>query len=118
MKDRGYVRNLFGRYRHLEGKHSYKALNSLIQGGAADLLKAAIDKVYYKVCAPMKDVYPLLYVHDEIIFQLPPNKLDEFLHKAIPVMQDFPNIKVPIRVDVELYKHNWYEGEHLALEWN
>jgi DNA polymerase-1 len=117
MTKRGFVRNLFGRYRRLEGRFTYKALNSLIQGGAADLFKHSVKRVYYEVCYEM-GVIPLLYVHDEIVFQLPEAQVYDFLKKAVPVLQDFPQIKVPIRVDCEIFRNNWQDGEELKLAWN
>lgn len=117
MRRRGYIRNLFGRYRRLKGKEEYKSLNSLIQGSAADLLKYSALRVYAEACYPM-NIVPLLYIHDEIIFQMEEKQVDEFLHKAVPVMQDFPQIKVPIRIDVAMFRENWSKEIKINLEWN
>jgi DNA polymerase-1 len=122
MLERGYNKNLFGRLRHIEDKrYSYKALNSLIQGGAADLFKDGIKRVFYEVCYDM-GVDILLYVHDEMIFQLEESMVDSFLRRAVPVLQDFPQVSIPIRVDAALYRQSWGdnhgEGIPISLAWN
>lgn len=117
MEKRGYIRNLFGRCRHITGRDTYKALNSLIQGSAADLLKYAANRVYTEVCYEM-EIIPLLYIHDEIVFQLKESQVDEFLRRAVPIMQDFPQLNVPIRVDVAMFRKNWATEIPIKLKWN
>lgn len=119
--ERGWVRSVFGRIRRiLDPAHAYKYLNSLCQGGAADLFKRGLRQMH-PVCAKHGAV-PLLYVHDEYVLQLPPENVDAFLRDAIPLLQEFPGLrrplKVPIRVAPKIYRKNWAEGEEIYLHWN
>ena len=60
----------------------------------------------------------MFYVHDEFVFQLPLDLVAPFITKALPILQDFPQISVPIRVDCELFEHNWKDKVPIVVEAN
>ena len=94
--DRGYVETILGRKLYTPDiTHSNRmvkqgaeraAINAPLQGSAADLIKLAmiaVDKVLPKEQAKM-----LLQVHDELVFEVDSNKVDEISHLITDAMQD------------------------------
>lgn len=107
---RGYIVTWGGRKRRFvkRGRHyenTHKALNALLQGSAADLMKKAMIRVDDGLDW---DETPLhLTVHDELDFSVPKNKKarDEFNRTLREKMEDF-DLKVPVKVDIE-YGADW-----------
>ena len=102
-----YAETRLGRRRYLVGmlsedwgKHSFAercALNTPIQGTAADILKAACGRIVEGVSERMW-LRPLLQIHDELVFELPSDRLDEavaFVKKCME-QQPYPDFDVPI----------------------
>lgn len=102
-----YAETWLGRRRYIIGilsqdwgKHSFAercAMNTPIQGTAADILKLAMGRIVagIKVRAWLK---PFLQIHDELVFEIPADKLDEavaFVKQCMEV-QPFPAFDVPI----------------------
>jgi DNA polymerase-1 len=84
------------------------AINTPIQGTAADLIKVAmirIDRVFKEkgLQAAM-----ILSVHDEIVFEVPPDERDGVCHLVKKIMEGVWDLKVPLKVNVE-YGKNWAE---------
>ena len=82
------------------GKHSFAercSLNTPIQGTAADILKAACARIVAGLPDRMW-LKPLLQIHDELVFELPIDKLDEAVEfvKACMEQQPYPEFDVPI----------------------
>ena len=102
-----YAEIWLGRRRYLPGmlsddwgKHSFAercALNTPIQGTAADILKAACARIVAGLPERMW-LKPLLQIHDELVFELPIDKLDEAVEfvKACMEQQPYPEFDVPI----------------------
>lgn len=102
-----YAETWLGRRRYIIGilspdwgKHSFAercAMNTPIQGTAADILKLAMGRIV----AGIKErpwLKPFLQIHDELVFEIPADKLDEavsFVKKCMEV-QPFPEFDVPI----------------------
>jgi DNA polymerase I-like protein with 3'-5' exonuclease and polymerase domains len=91
----------------------YKALNSLIQGSAADLMKKAMVDIWKSgLCSDLG--LPKITVHDELDFSKPKTKIgDKAFKEALRLMENAIKFKVPIIVDAERGK-NWGE----LSEWN
>ena len=103
----GYTRTFFGRRRYLTGIKSADwgrksfaercALNTPIQGTAAEILKLAMGRLI----AGLPDrpwLWPLLQIHDELVFEIPEGKLDEavaFIRECMEA-QPFPELDVPL----------------------
>jgi len=96
----GRRRYLIGMLSEDWGKHSFAercALNTPIQGTAADILKFAIGRIVAGLSQRLW-LKPLLQVHDELVFELPADKVNEagsFI-KACMEAQPFPEFDVPI----------------------
>ena len=110
----GQVETLFGRVREIEGIHSNlefikaqaerMAVNSVIQGTAADIIKIAmikIDEMLKKEKLDSKTKL-LLQIHDELLFEIEEDSVEISLEKIIKVMESvLPEDKVPVRLFVE-----------------
>lgn len=115
-KSRGFIRTPWGRHIHMEEYGEHKLLNKLIQGSAADLMKASLVKID-RWLGEQRMIFgdPLFshmvsVIHDEIIFDGPQGEI-EFLHEHIPALMDDARISaiVPIGVDHEVSVTNWAE---------
>ena len=106
----GYSETAFGRRRILKGIHSPDmgtrsywqrcALNTPIQGTAADILKLAMVRILSKI-DEHPYIKPLLTIHDEILFEVPENKADEAcaIIKDCMEQQPFPEFDVPLKAE-------------------
>lgn len=98
---RGYVRYWTGRRRHFpyrEGTH--KAFNSLLQGGASELVKAAMLKMRD---LESEDLQVVLQVHDEIVFRVRKDLVDKYEPEIIERMTDFPQFGVRFAVEGKVW---------------
>lgn len=113
MKERGYITTLWGRHLHPTSEHKY--INALIQGCAADLMKAAAIRVHKWVTAEGLTSHLLNLVHDELILDAVLSELGR-LAETVPQLMDYPPVStvVPIGVDVEVAWTNWAEKEPYA----
>ncbi len=121
-KEAGHVRTLFGRIRYLPDLHhrvwhrrqfaERAALNTTIQGTAADIIKKAMVKVQ-KVAAS-RDIrcHLLLQVHDELIWEVVEEDLSRLADSAREVMEDVVSLDVPLRVDLKAGT-DWYNMSRL-----
>jgi DNA polymerase-1 len=115
----GYVKTLMGRRRHLRDINSRNysirstaerlAMNSPIQGTAADLLKLAMIRVHRLLKDGGFRTKMLLTVHDEIVFDLYKEEKDTLLPAIQDAMQHAMPLDVPIVVEVG-YGNNWLEA--------
>ena len=94
----GEITTICGRKRRLDKKSHHKALNSLIQGSAADMTKQAMLDCYNEGWIPH------LQVHDELCFSIQDNGKDIATIKKL--MEDAVNLSVPVVVDCDL-GNNW-----------
>lgn len=87
------------RKRHYVSKSdSFKALNSVIQGGAADIMERSMIRVYNEVDQQSNgEIQMLLQVHDSIIFEVKQGTADMWIPKACAVMEDV-NAMFPFNV--------------------
>lgn len=122
IAERGYITTLWGRHLHPESQH--KALNALVQGCAADLMRAALVKVHRHLRDRGTKSHLVLTIHDELILDAVNDEL-EFLVAEIPPLMDYPNVSsvVPIEVDCEISRITWadkesYEPQGLLLSVN
>lgn len=109
-----FTETLIGRKRELpELKSSNKmiqkfgeraAINAPIQGSAADLIKIAMIQVEKEVESDL-----LLQVHDELIFEVPENKVEEESQKIKEIMESAYKLDVPLVVGIG-YGKNWDEA--------
>ena len=97
-RERGFVQTLFGRRIYIpfinEGSGIRKnfaersAINAPIQGGAADMIKKAMNKIDNFIYQNKLDTKMLLQVHDELIFEIPEAELEEVPKKIAKIMEN------------------------------
>lgn len=112
-KRRGFVFNPYGRRRHLPVKFARKAFNSIVQGGAMDIIKEAMVRCDQDEYLQERDVYIVANVHDEIVFSAPVERmLDKDLHDHIVRILESPSVafRVPIRVGLGVSAKSWAEA--------
>jgi DNA polymerase-1 len=120
-RDTCEVSTLFGRKRRLDDIRSSNAnlrnfaqraaVNTPIQGSAADLIKLAMIKMQTALAAEKMESKMLLSVHDEIIFEAPEQEKDKLITMATQVMENVTPLEVPLKVNFGAGA-NWAEAEH------
>lgn len=84
------------------------AINSPIQGTAADLIKLAMIKIDEKIKAKNMKAFMILQIHDELIFEAPDEELSELKQIVKETMEGTFDLKIPLTVDISIGK-NWKE---------
>ncbi len=82
------------------------AVNTPLQGSAADLIKIAMIKIHDEY--PFKESFPILQIHDELLFESPDRELEELSRFVKKHMEECFSLKVPLIVDISIGK-NWGE---------
>ncbi len=118
-REHGYVQTLSGRRRYLRDicsqNHSLRsaaerlAMNSPIQGTAADLLKLAMIQVYQQLQAGEFQTRMLLTVHDEIVFDMLRSERDRVMPVIEEAMKSALPMSVPLVVEMGVGQ-NWLEA--------
>ena len=119
-KEKGYVETLFNRRRYipeLESKNymirqfgNRVAMNTPIQGTAADIMKMAMIKVYKKLKDENLKSKLVLQVHDELIIEATEDEKDIVKDMLKSTMESIVTFSIPLKVEVEEGK-NWYEAK-------
>ena len=117
-RDTGRATTLFGRYRELPDIHSKNfqrrsfaertAMNTPIQGTAADIMKMAMIAVYDKMQQGHYKSRVLLQVHDELVAEVVNEEKEEIAKLLKDTMESVVSLKVPLLADVNEGK-NWAE---------
>jgi DNA polymerase-1 len=94
---------------NIRGFAERTAVNTKIQGTAADLIKLAMIKVDAALYANGLQSKMLLSVHDEIVFEVPPEELDQIKMMGKEIMENIWAFKVPLKVNVAEGK-DWAEA--------
>ena len=115
----GFVQTLFGRKLYLPDINSQNAsvrgfaeriaINAPIQGTAADIIKIAMIKVDEAIRHHNYRSQMMLQVHDELVFNVPTEEVDEFRQSVKHAMETAASLRVPLIVDVGI-GHNWLEA--------
>ncbi len=119
-KQKGYVSTLLQRRRYLPEITSRNfnlrsfaertAMNTPIQGSAADIIKKAMIDMAERLKKEELKTRLLLQVHDELIFEAPEDEI-EILKKIVPeVMEHAVGLKVPLKVDYA-YGPTWFDAK-------
>ncbi|QFT90148.1 DNA polymerase I [Bacillus sp. THAF10] len=119
-KDKGYVTTLLHRRRYLPEITSSNfnlrsfaertAMNTPIQGSAADIIKVAMIRMAERLEKENMKANLLLQVHDELVFEAPQEEVEK-LKKIVPeVMEQAVELKVPLKVDYS-YGSTWYDAK-------
>jgi DNA polymerase I len=86
------------------------AMNSPIQGTAADIIKLAMVQLHRRMAEKGLKSRMLLQVHDELVFEVPEDELEAMKQLVPEVMESAIQLAVPLKVDVS-YGANWYEAK-------
>ncbi len=114
-KELGWVSNKWGRRRYLPEDIVYRAVNFLIQGTAADLLKDALARIHEAIHDKFKTKF-LLTVHDEIIFEVPYEEAGTVIPVIMEQMGKSDKLRVEPLVDVDWSPTRWSEKVTLACK--
>lgn len=104
VDEHGYVLTPFGRKIYIEGLNHpatrqfahRAAINAPIQGGAADIMKLAMNKVNQALKESGLHALPLLQVHDELIFEVPANEAEKLAQLIKEQMESVVQLSVPL----------------------
>ena len=120
-REHGYVQTLKGRKRWLRditsnnptvrGYAERNAINTPIQGAAADMIKLAMIRVHDELKKRKLQTRMVLQVHDELVFDVPQNELEETKQLVTSCMEaamELPN-GVPVRAEAGS-GNNWLEA--------
>lgn len=120
-RENAYVETILGRRRPVEGVRktsTFKsrnlperiAINTVIQGSAADLIKLAMLRVDQALASSQLQATLLLQIHDELVFECPESEIDELAKLTVHEMKNAFGLSVPLKVDVE-FGPNWNDCE-------
>jgi DNA polymerase-1 len=111
-RERGWVATLLGRRRYLpdlnsnnpvaRGAAERMAMNAPVQGTASDMIKIAMVQVHAALQTRRLQARMLLQVHDELLFEAPPEEVDTVRALAREVMEAALPLDVPVVVDVKV----------------
>ncbi len=117
-KSAGYVETIFHRRRYIPELASKNrnirefgeriALNTPIQGSAADIIKIAMVRVYNALKSKNMKSKLILQIHDELILDVVPEEEEEVTALLADIMQNAYDLRVPLKVDMNRGK-NWYD---------
>ncbi|WP_239746579.1 MULTISPECIES: DNA polymerase I [unclassified Mammaliicoccus] len=119
-KQKGYVETLLHRRRYtpditnrnfnLRSFAERTAMNTPIQGSAADIIKLAMVQFAHKIKDTNFNAKLLLQVHDELIFEVPNDEIDEFRPFVEEIMDNALELSVPLSVESS-YGDTWYDAK-------
>jgi len=119
-KEKGYVSTLYGRRRYIHeitssNKNIVKfgeriAMNTPVQGTAADIIKIAMNIIYKKLKEINLKSRLIMQVHDELIIEVNKDEIEIVTHIMRDAMENVTTLKVPLNVDLHIAK-NWYDAK-------
>ena len=119
-KEQGYVRTIMNRKREIDELKNTNyiivksgermAMNTPIQGSAADIIKKTMIDVDNEMTKKGLKSKMLIQVHDELVFTVPKDEIEIMKELVRDTMENAYNLEVPLKVDVELGS-NWYDAK-------
>jgi DNA polymerase-1 len=113
----GYVKTMLGRRRPVQGVRDLRnlppsarrnlleperiAVNTVIQGSAAELIKLAMLRVHRRLNESEWSAHMLLQIHDELLFEVEPDAADRLAAMVREEMTQAAPLRVPLKVDVK-----------------
>jgi len=117
---KGYVSTILGRRRAIRGVRpgagrqrnlaERTAVNTVIQGSAADLIKIAMIAILRRLRREKHPARMLLQIHDELIFEVPADQLDQLAGLVAEEMVGVRTLEVPLKVDIKAGP-NWADAK-------
>lgn len=126
-RKQGYVSTISGRRRPVSGVRDPDslqdkrqrnlperiAINTVIQGSAADIIKRAMIKLHRRLREAKLQAKMLLQIHDELVFEFPPEEQEQLSKMVVEEMSGAAQLAVPLKIDVKTGL-NWAECEPVA----
>jgi DNA polymerase-1 len=122
---KGYVKTILGRRRAIRGVRvgagrqrnlpERTAVNTVIQGSAADLIKLAMVAIHRRLRGENLSARMLLQIHDELVFEVPIDELDPVARIVVEEMTQVLPLDVPLKVDLKAGPH-WAAVEPLGSD--
>jgi DNA polymerase-1 len=119
-KEKGFVTTIFNRRRYIPEIKSKNfnirsfgervALNTPIQGSAADIIKIAMVNVYRELNKRNLKSRLILQVHDELIVEVHKDEIDQVKKIVEESMKNAASLRVPLDIEMNIGK-NWYEAK-------
>ncbi len=119
-KKHGYVTTMLGRRRAIPEVHSRNgqqrqlgerlAINSVVQGSAADLIKTAMVELHRRIAERGLPMRMLLQIHDELVVEAPAPEAAAMGETVREVMEGAMSLKAPLKVDVGLGA-SWFDAK-------
>src|SRR5699024_9889250 len=119
-KHQGYVTTIMKRRRYLPeitsrnfNRRSFAertAMNTPIQGSAADSIKKAMIDLHEKLKNEKLETQMLLQVHDELILEAPKEEIEQLKEIVPAIMENTVDLNVPLKVDYE-YGDSWFDAK-------
>ncbi len=116
----GFVRTILGRRRPIQNIDSQNrvaraqaerfAVNTVVQGSAADLIKTAMIRLHARIHAESLPLRMLLQVHDELVCEAPRERAAEMAEALRSVMSGAMTLRVPLKADAAIGE-NWLEAK-------
>lgn len=123
VRKTGYVTTLLNRRRNIPEVHTRNrpireaaertAINTPIQGSSADIIKKAMVDLARNVLPRFPRTLMTLQVHDELLFEVPENDVQDVAREVTAAMEQTFRLKVPLRVDTKVGP-NWRDMELLT----
>jgi DNA polymerase-1 len=120
--DTGYLTTLFGRRRSFAGLHAgnhnmrqqaeREAINMPIQGTAADIIKKAMITLHPEL--PRLNARMILQVHDELVLEVPEDRVQEAARVVIEIMEGACKLDAPLRANAAAGT-NWRDVEEMKF---
>ena len=118
-RENGYVETIMNRRRYLKdinsnnaivrGHAERNAINAPIQGSAADIIKVAMINIHKALKEGNFKTKMLLQVHDELVFDVPKNEVEDIKTLVKTNMENAVKLSVPLEVEMETAS-NWLEA--------
>ncbi len=119
-REEGFVRTILGRRRPLPDIDSRNrtrrrqaerlAVNTVIQGSAADLIKRAMVAIHSRICSDPERAALIIQVHDELVFEVASAEVEQTAHLVEELMTAALPLSVPLKVDLA-WGPSWLAGK-------
>ena len=118
VRENGYVETLLSRVRKfdftnvnakVEANYLREATNTVFQGSAADIIKLAMLKIH-DIFGNNDEVKLLLQIHDELIFEIKEDKVEQYSKELKDIMENIIELNVALKVNISV-GDNWGELE-------
>lgn len=107
-KQRGYIYNWAGRRYYFDDPNfAYKAINRIISGGCAEIMKIAMVRIHELLTTKKANSSMVVQVHDSLLLQVFPNELD-LIPEIVKIMRDaYPHKSLPMDVSCKRSTVSW-----------